>query len=140
MNRETIIAILLGFAGGVLVAFLIITLPKKLSQNQQAEPTPVQQETVEETKETPIISINKPVATEVVETEETEVSGTTTANSILVISGPSQDQVVTSDAEGNFNTKLSVYEGENLIRVTLYRENEETVSQTLSVFASKENL
>lgn len=139
MNRETIIAIFLGFAGGILIALLLITLPKRLTTAKKENPTPTPSQQSQEDKK-PIISIVSPENESLVEGEEVEVKGTTVANSLVVVSGPSEDSIVTSDTEGKFSTKLNIYEGQNLITVTVYLEDGKVASNELTVFASKETL
>lgn len=138
MNRETIIAIFLGFAGGILVAFLLITIPKRLTSIKKVTPTPTPyQEIEQEEKPQLTLDLEKDVF---VEEDEVEVSGTTSANSLVVVNGPIEDKVVKSDSQGKFSSKLSLSEGENLINVTVYLENGETVSEVRKIFATSEKI
>lgn len=139
MNRETLIAIFLGFAGGILIAFLLITLPKRLPQAKKENLTPAPAKQTQEDKKI-IISIESPENESLVEGEEVEVKGTTKEKSLIVISGPNEDKVVTSGDDGKFSTKLVVYEGQNLITFTLYLEDGTLATHELTVFASKETL
>lgn len=139
MNRETIIAIFLGFAGGILIAFLLITLPKRLPVSKKENLTPAPQ-LQNQQDDKPIISIESPENESLVEGEEVEVKGTTKANSLVVVSGPSEDSVLTPDTNGKFSTRLVLYEGQNLINITVYLEDGKVASNELIVFASKETL
>lgn len=139
MNRETIIAILLGFTGGILVAFLLVTVPKKLPQLKKEDnsPTPTQNQPENSQLTDNKLEITTPENGIVVEGEEIEISGTSKANTHIVVSGPSEDIVVTSDENGKFSAKLSIYEGENLFTVTSYPENDKPVTTSVSVFATQ---
>lgn len=143
MNRETLIAVFLGFAGGILIALLLITLPKKinfdLNQRSSSSPTPTSQQAKQEESK-PVISIESPQNESLIEGKETTIKGKTKENSLMVISGPSEDQVIQSDKNGNFSAPVKVYEGENFINLTVYLPDDQTASYQLTVFATSENL
>lgn len=143
MNRETLIAVFLGFAGGILIALLLITLPKKINfdfkQKSNSSPTPTNQQAKQEESK-PVILIESPQNESLIEGKETTIKGKTKENSLVVISGPSEDQVVQSDENGNFSAPVKVYEGENLINLTVYLAGDQTASYQLKVFATSENL
>lgn len=138
MNRETLIAILLGFTGGILVAFLLVTLPKRLPQlkKDSTSPTPTQSQVSPDNQDDKKIEVTNPENGIVVEGEEIEITGITLSNTFVVVNGPNEDVVVTSDNEGKFSAKLGVLDGENLFTVTAYPENENPLTTNVSVFAT----
>ncbi len=138
MNRETLTAIFLGFAGGILVALLLITVPKRLSQGKlQVSPTPSQQTTTEEKTQ---INIESPENNAYVEGESVDISGSTKAKSTIVVNGPTEDKVTTAGDDGKFKTTIGLADGENNISVSAYFEDGSLSSKSLTIFASKEAL
>ena len=94
MNKETLIAILMGFGGGILVAFLLITVPKKFATNtsqsdqipqKQAEPTQSEFDSI------PKLIWDTPVNSAFIEEKSVNISGTTGKGVKVVISGPAED-------------------------------------------------
>lgn len=140
MNRETLIAILLGFTGGILVAFLLVAIPKRLPQfkKESTSPTPAQEQP-QPKEEKALLDITSPEEGIVVEGEEIEISGSTKANTQVVVNGPSEDVVVASDESGSFSAKLGVFAGENLFTITAYPENENPLNKSLSIFATEKS-
>lgn len=139
MNRETLIAIFLGFAGGILVAFLLIAVPKKIPKiNKTAiSPTPKQEQITQEPTQ---FAINSPEDGLITTESEVTVSGTAPNGTQIVINGPSDDKVLTVDKEGKFESKISVYEGENIINITAYSENSSPLSEIRKVYTTTQEL
>lgn len=138
MNRETLTAIFLGFAGGILVALLLITIPKRLPQaKKQASPTPSQQTTIEEKTQ---INIESPENNAYIEGESIDVIGSTKGKAKIVVNGPTEDKVTTTGDDGKFKIKISLLDGENNISVSAYFEDGSVVTKSLTISASKEAL
>jgi len=140
MNKETLIAIFLGFTGGILVAFLLITVPKKLSQGQNDNTTPTPTPQVAETENASTITLNTPDEGSIIQGKETNIEGVTVPNAKVVISGPTEDLVLESDDSGSFSSTVSVYEGYNHINVTVFTINSQTLTMSRNVFATVETL
>ncbi len=138
MNRETFIAIFLGFAGGILVAFLLIAVPKKLPQVKKTTLSPTPQQEQKPSPENGKFTIISPENNAFIETVEVEIIGTGTENTQVVINGPSDDKVVTIGKDGKFSGKVSIYTGENLLNITAYSKDNSPVSKQLTVFALNE--
>lgn len=139
MNRETLIAIFLGFTGGILVAFLLITVPKKLPQAQNnTTPTPAPE--VAGTENQTSITLSLPEEGGIIQGEETEVEGITSPNSKVVISGPTEDIVVEADDSGSFSGTVNVYEGYNQINITVFTKEGQMITQSRNIFATVETL
>lgn len=139
MNRETLIAIFLGFAGGILVALLLIIVPRKVAKtndNTSPTPTPSQEINQQDSK----LSISNPENQALIENSKIVVSGSTIANSKLVILGANTDTVITADDNGNYSVEVEIYEGENLITVTAYLEDGKVISKNLTVYSTQEKL
>jgi len=138
MNRETLTAIFLGFAGGILVALLLITIPKRLPQaKKQPTPTPSQQTVIEEKTK---MNIESPENNAYIEGESIDVIGSTKGKSKIVVNGPIEDKVTTAGDDGKFKTTIGLADGENNISVSAYFEDDSVVTKSLTIFVSKEAL
>lgn len=140
MNRETLIAIFLGFTGGILVAFLLITVPKRLPQAQNSNVSPTASPDVDGSQDQSTIKLDKPEESSVIEGEETDIEGITVPNSKVVISGPSEDVLIDSTDSGSFKSKITVYEGYNQINITVYTKEGQTLTLVRNIYATKETL
>lgn len=138
MNRETLTAIFLGFAGGILVALLLITVPKRLPQTKkQTNPTPAQKENISDKTQ---INIESPIDGSYIEGNSVEISGTASGKTTIVANGPIEDKVTTSGEDGKFKISISVTDGENNISVSSYPADGAVITKSLIIFASKEVL
>ncbi len=139
MNRETLIAIFLGFAGGILVALLLIIVPRKVAKtNDNVTPTPSpSQETNQQDSE---LTITAPENQTLIEDSKVVISGTTKPDTKLILLGPSTDLIFTADNNGAYSQEVDIYEGENLITITAYLQDGKLISKNLTVFSTQEKL
>lgn len=145
MNKESIIAILLGFAGGILVAFLLVTAPSKLAflnkgKDQDSSENTSQVEG-EQTTQTPIV-ITEPEQASFISAQEVEIRGTTTVmvDKKIIIQTENEDYVVTISEDGSFSQKVSLLEGENKTFFTVYDNNNNAVTHELVIYSSTESI
>ncbi len=142
MNRETLIAIFLGFAGGILIAVLLLTLPKKMPNlsflPKQNQPTPTSVTTSPPAEDQPSLIIEEPKDGSIVSDQKIEIKGKTKPESLVVVSGPAADQVLTTNAEGNFQTQIELAAGANLITTTVYLANDQVILNHLTVFLGQD--
>lgn len=151
MNRDAILATLIGFALGLLITGILIigpnltrgltlpklTLPKvalpgltsrKPSPSPILTPTPIPQLAV---------VIDSPLPEAVVNKAELLVSGTSLPASSVVVAGLQDEDVVTVGGDGKFAAKITLNEGKNEINVTVYATGK-SVGQSLVVFYTPE--
>lgn len=125
MNKDALLATLIGFGIGLLITGLLLLGPNVLklfpaikfpsfsfSQNQQVKnPTP-----------TPApkagFVIESPLPEAIENTEELLVSGTAPAGSTVVIAGLNDESAVTVGTDGKYAGKITLIEGKNDISVT----------------------
>ncbi len=133
MHRETLIAVLLGFAGGILVALFLIIVPKNLPKNDKQATTPTPQPTVVVNKTD--LTIDTPSEGQLVSTTDIKVNGKAAPNSQIIVSSPVEDIVTTTNDQGNFSETISLIIGENLLSVTAFNTDGNENKQ-LKVFSS----
>lgn len=138
MNRETIIAIILGFTGGILVAFLLITVPGKFNFNKKIVPQVTPQK--QPPKEEEMLKIESPENETFVEGKTIAITGTVVSQASVIINSPAEDQVIQTDKEGKFTTTIGIIEGENSLNVSAYLNEGQVVTKNLTIFASEETL
>ncbi|MBI3577227.1 hypothetical protein HY086_04275 [Candidatus Gottesmanbacteria bacterium] len=141
MNKDALLATLIGLGMGLIITGIIvvgpnllkalpkISLPKfnfNLAQKPGA-PTPTPTPTVF------AVTIESPVADSVVSKEELLVSGSTFAGAMVVVQGPTDEDVVSSDTNGKYAGKVTLSEGKNDVTVTSYLA-EKHDSKTVVVF------
>lgn len=91
-------------------------------------------------KSTIFLSLDRPKDEEVVDTKTITISGKTTSDATIVISTPSDDQVISPAAKnGDFSSTVTIGDGENLITVTAIAVNGEEVKILRTVTFSTES-
>jgi len=148
MNRDALLASLIGFGIGLLITGILlvgpnlirgfprITLPKiAFLQKQTVHTTP----TPSPTPPPVSFTITSPLTEAIVATSDLLVSGTAAPSSIVVVAGPLDEDVMTVKDDGKYAGKISLVEGKNDVTVTSFTNGKGTV-QTVTVFYTKENL
>jgi hypothetical protein len=147
MNKDALLATLIGFGIGLLITGLLLLgpnltkfLPKiklptiSFSQTKQkSTPTP-----------TPMpsqfgITIDSPLAEAIENTTDLLVTGTTSPGSTVVIAGSVDDTAVVAQADGKYAGKITLAEGKNDIIVTTYNKSKQA-NQSISVYYTPESL
>ena len=141
MNKDALLATLIGFGIGLLITGLLLVgpniltmLPKiQLPKTNTATPTPAP------TPKVTTFAIESPLADSIENTSELLVSGTAEAGITLVIAGPSDESVVVVAQDGKFAGKLTLVEGKNDITVTALSKDK-TSTQNVTVYYTGESL
>ncbi|MBI2404768.1 hypothetical protein HYV22_01150 [Candidatus Gottesmanbacteria bacterium] len=147
MNRDALLASLIGFGIGLLITGILLvgpnvikgfpaiklpslafSLPKKndIKTTPTATPTPA------------VLGIASPANEEAVSTSDLVVTGVAPASSTVVVAGPNDEDVVVVKDDGKYAGKITLTEGKNDIVVTSY-VNGKGSSQSVTVFYTKEN-
>ncbi len=148
MNRDALLASLIGFGIGLLItgALLVgpnlikgfphITLPKiAFLQKNSASPTP----TPSPTPAPVSFTITSPVADAIVTSSDLLVSGTAPTAAIVIVAGPLDEDVMVVKDDGKYAGKISLTEGKNDVTVTSFINGKGTM-QTVTIFYTKGNL
>lgn len=149
MNRDALLATIIGFGVGLLIMGGILVGPK-LVQNIPKISLPNISFTLPKRapKETPVsqitptgaaFTIDAPLAEILVSSSEILVSGTSRDADLVVVQGPGGEAVVIPNGEKKYSATIELVEGRNDIVVTAYRGG---MPQELTVTAyyTSENL
>lgn len=133
MRKEVLIAIILGAALGLIIAFGVwranlALAPKRQAVQTQATPTP----------EAFALTISSPENEAVVGRDSITVQGTTKAGVNLVILYENGEILTTAQEDGSFEADIKLIAGANSITVTAFDEEGESVEKTLTVVYSTE--
>lgn len=151
MNKDALLATVIGFGVGLILAGLVflgpnaikyfpkLSLPQvpKLSlfthQPKQNTVTPTPMALGE------MSMIDSPLSESIEQKNETLISGNTEPNTIVVVEGETQDTVVTANKDGAYAAKVILSEGKNTIVVTSHA-GAKTQKQTVIVYYTPEEL
>lgn len=137
MNKDAILATIIGFGVGLVIAALVFLGPSMIKGaphislpdfSKLASFLSVKSDTTNRlnAKPTPKLSdrltIQSPLPDSIEPKSETLISGTTRPNAIVVIEGVDQDNVVIANATGAYASKISLGEGKNDLVVTSYAD------------------
>ncbi len=139
MKKEVILAIVIGFALGLVITFGIWTANKSLKAlptSKQASPTPeivVATPTTSDTSTAISLSLTTPADESLVNSNKVTVSGKTLAGATIVIIDEDNQQIITADDQGNFSKEVNLIAGYNEIRITAYDKNGNKAEQSVVV-------
>lgn len=145
MNKDALLATLIGFGIGLLITGLLlvgpnilkmfptITFPKFSFLQTQPSPTPTP------TPKAATFSLESPLPDAIENASDLLVSGTASPGSTVVIAGPSDESVVAVSSDGKFAGKITLVEGKNDITVTSLSKDKNE-SQTVTVYFTEENV
>lgn len=141
MNKDALLATLIGFGIGLLITGLLLVgpnilsmLPKvQLPKTNSVTPTPTQ------TPKTTTLTIESPLPDSIENASELLVSGTAEVGATLVIAGPSDESVILVKDDGKFAGKVTLLEGKNDITVTALSKDK-TSTQNVTVYYTEESL
>lgn len=145
MNKDAILATLIGFIIGLCITGLILLGPQlvkympkitlrlpSLSLLKQ-KPTP----TAVPKKKSFNLTIDSPMPESIESKSDLLVSGQTSGGATVVIQGNNDDAVVKATADGKYAGKVTLVEGENQITVTGYFQKDQK-SQAVTVYYTQE--
>lgn len=146
MNKDALLATLIGFGIGLLITGLLLLGPNllkyfpaiklpsfSLSQGaSKKEPTP---------SPTPVagLTIDSPLAEAIENDTSLLVSGTATPGATLIIAGDADETAVVAAVDGKYAGKISLLEGKNDIVVTSYLGSKQSAA-TITVYYTPETL
>lgn len=146
MNRDALLATLIGFGIGLVITGLLIigpnlvkffpaiTFPKfsfSLPSGGKPIGTP--------TPQPETLAIDSPLPDAIESKDQLLLSGTAPKHSVVVISGFEGDVVITANGDGKYAGTVTLVEGKNDIVVTSYQDKK-VLTQTVSVYYTPEEL
>jgi hypothetical protein len=146
MNKDALLATLIGFGIGLFITGMLLVGPKllqylpKISLNlpkmtSQQKPKP---STNPKPKEF-AITVDSPLDESLESEKEVLVSGTTMEGTTVIIQGNNNDSASLVNADGKFAGKITLTEGKNEITVIGVLKDKR-VSKTITVFYTPEEL
>ena len=149
MNKDAVLATLIGFAIGLFITGLLLVgpnitkmLPKiklptiTFSQSKQK---PTVAPTAGATPSQFTVTIESPLADAIENSADLLVSGVTTPGSTVVIAGSVDDTAVVVQDDGKYAGKITLADGKNDIIVTSYLQTKQA-NQTITVYYTPESL
>ena len=138
MRKEVILAIVIGFALGLVITFGVWTANQAL-KSQKAE-TPVSTVTTPPTEVTPpvtfVLDITSPEDGALVNEAKVMVSGRTQPDSTITITSEKGEDIVLAGADGTFANEVSLVNGTNEITITAFNLEGEEVTKTINLVYS----
>ncbi len=150
MNKDALLATLIGFGIGLLITGVLLvgpslvkglpklslphisfSLPKMPAAQVKPTPTPKQGAF--------LLTIDSPLADAIEQNSDVLVSGKTNSGATVVIAGPIDEAVVAVKQDGTYAGKVKVQEGKNDITVTGYVKAEQK-ALTVTVYYTPEAL
>lgn len=126
MKKEVLIAIFVGLSMGLIITFGVYRVRNSITQ----KPTPdfIEDAQNDQAVATPtVLALHSPEDGTIQTEKELTVTGTTIANSYIVVFVNDEDYISTSDESGNFTIKVELEDNENIIRVHVIDEGNSAI-------------
>jgi len=143
MNKDALLATIIGFGVGLVIAGLVFLGPTVATYlpriSMPSLPKTSKPKTTPKANNKPnTISIESPLPESIEPKNETLLSGKTTPNAIVVLEGENDEVVVIANAQGAYAGKLTLGEGKNDLKVTSYA-GKNVQTQSVRVYYTPEN-
>lgn len=123
MKKETVIAIVLGIATGVAVAFFLIIKSQDKKTEEKQLVTPQISPTIKILQQQPTrLDISAPVNASSSDSDQVTIKGSAGKNALIVIHSATSEKAI-KNTDGNFSTTFPLSIGENIIKITEYDGN-----------------
>lgn len=141
MKKEVLIAIIIGFALGLVITFGVWTANRAIKETAPQKETPeFKIEVVEEPTLTPTpelsLTIISPEDNLIYDKEKIPVEGKTAPQAIVVILYQEGEKILEADEKGNFSTEIILAGGANEIEISAHDQKGNEVKQILTVVYS----
>lgn len=141
MKKEVFLAIIIGFALGLVITYGVWTANKTLKETAPKKEEVLPKEEVQlspsPSPAAPLsLILNSPEDNFLSNNEKLTVSGKTAPGATVAVVYQEGEKVIEADEEGNFQTEITLVGGANEITVSAYDENGNETSKTLTVVYS----
>jgi len=135
MRKEVVFAIIIGlFLGAViLVGWQLADQSAKQAASTTATPQTKPDPASPDTPTAQSLTITSPQNHAVVNTNSIKITGKTLPNASIAATNSEDDTIVTADIDGNFSVDLSLTGGENVIKLTVLKDDHTTDSTQITV-------
>ncbi len=144
MNKDAILATIIGFVVGLLITGLILVGPKLVSMIPKITLPTITLPTISSTPPaTPAddefaITIDSPLEGSIESQAKLLVSGSTQAGSTVFIQTDTDDAVVIAGGDGKYAGEITLVEGKNDISVTAYLKEKQATQETTVFYTPEE--
>lgn len=144
MNRDAILATLIGFGIGLVITGLVLIAPKAFKDfpkfNFPNIANFLPKKAVKSIPTPPPVkfTVTSPLPESIEQNSSVLVSGTSEPGATVVIAGSIDEIVVTASDDGKFAGKVTLSEGANSIEVTSYKNNN-IQSQSITIYSTPED-
>lgn len=140
MNKDTVVASIIGFGLGLIAAIAIWVAPHILPKRSNTVNSPVVTDTASEEKpiEATILTINTPLDGEIAKSKEIEVKGKSQNTMVVSVSTSDETTIAHLGQDGEFSVKIVLTDGANEIDVTSISPTKQE-HQQLFVYYISEN-
>lgn len=141
VEKDVIIAVIIGILIGSLAALAIFFLPKFLAKPSfklKKEEVVKKEVTISPTPSF-FLNIKSPQDEALFLENKILVSGKTISGAFVAVVSPGDEAVVEADSEGAFETEILLEEGANEISLTAYADNQEE-TKSVTVYYTKEEM
>lgn len=136
MQKEVILAILVGFIIGLLITFGIWKANQAIISTSSISPQPNQTENPTPELSKTKLDISSPVSDFLTKESNVVIKGTYRPNAEMVIISEKDQKTFKSDNEGNFEVEVNLILGENQIQVYGFTKEGEEDKQVINVVYS----
>lgn len=137
MNKDAILATLIGLILGLTITAVFIFGPNLVKSLPKTAPKPTPQSAI--LLKAFGVTITAPLPEAVEPKKDIVVSGVTEAGATVVIQGPIDDDVVTAGVDGAYAGKVTASEGKNDITVTAYGSKGQQAQSAVTIYFTEEN-
>lgn len=117
MRKEILIAIFVGLSMGLIITFGVYRVRTSLTDRPETDFVTTQTELSDATATPTVLALHSPEDGLIQTEQELTVTGTTIADSNIVLFVNNEDYISHSDESGNFSFRVTLSEGVNIIRV-----------------------
>lgn len=136
MKKEAIIAVLVGLSLGLFITYGVYKA--RTSVSRESRSTDLTLSSLSDQTPSGELVVNTPSNESIQNENTTTVSGTTMANSFVVVFVGEEETITAADASGNFSVEVELEDGSNVITVMVINEDGQTFSVEKIVIVSDE--
>lgn len=129
MKKEVLIAIMIGLTMGLLITYGIYRVQSAINQPPITDVLEESATNSAQVAAPTVIALHSPEQGKVQTTSEVIITGTTIADSFIVVFVNDTEAITTSDRSGSFTYEATLAEGTNIIRVHVIDESGNTATE-----------
>lgn len=143
MKKDILVAVSGGIVLGIIIAVSVVNLPnlatglKIPSLPKPVSPTPSQMAEIAKNLD---ITVDMPKDESVASGKTVEISGIGSGTKFILVESENEQIVLTTEDSGKFKGKLSLSEGANAYFLTGFDNDGNSISKTLTVYYTSEEL